>query len=61
MKTVVVIHVYPAMAGKLYKGIFVTSFRAKEMLGATLASIHNLYFIVNLVKRCDNLFWTILF
>lgn len=25
-------------------------FRAKEMLGATLASIHNLYFIVNLVK-----------
>ena len=56
MKTVVVIHVYPAMAGKLYKGIFVTPFRAKEMLGATLASIHNLYFIVNLVKRCDNLF-----
>ncbi len=26
-------------------------FRAKEMLGATLASIHNLYFIVNLVKE----------
>ncbi|MEK7652504.1 MAG: tRNA guanosine(34) transglycosylase Tgt, partial [Patescibacteria group bacterium] len=26
-------------------------FRAKEMLGATLASIHNLYFIVNLVKK----------
>jgi len=26
-------------------------FRAKEMLAATLASIHNLYFIVNLVKR----------
>lgn len=26
-------------------------FRAKEMLGATLASIHNLYFIVNLVKQ----------
>ena len=26
-------------------------FRAKEMLGATLASIHNLYFIVNLVKH----------
>jgi queuine tRNA-ribosyltransferase len=25
-------------------------FRAKEMFGATLASIHNLYFIVNLVK-----------
>ena len=25
-------------------------FRAKEILGATLASIHNLYFIVNLVK-----------
>ena len=25
-------------------------FRAKEMLAATLASIHNLYFIVNLVK-----------
>ena len=26
-------------------------FKAKEMLGATLASIHNLYFIINLVKR----------
>lgn len=26
-------------------------FRAKEMLGATLASIHNLFFIVNLVKE----------
>lgn len=26
-------------------------FRSKEMLGATLASIHNLYFIVNLVKQ----------
>ncbi len=26
-------------------------FRAKEILGATLLSIHNLYFIVNLVKR----------
>lgn len=26
-------------------------FRSKEMLGATLASIHNLYFIVNLVKK----------
>lgn len=26
-------------------------FRAQEMLAATLASIHNLYFIVNLVKR----------
>jgi len=26
-------------------------FRAKEMFGATLASIHNLYFIVNLVKE----------
>ena len=26
-------------------------FRAKEMLAATLASIHNLYFIVHLVKR----------
>lgn len=26
-------------------------FRAKEMTGATLASIHNLYFLVNLVKR----------
>lgn len=25
-------------------------FRAKEMLGATLASIHNLYYLVNLVK-----------
>jgi queuine tRNA-ribosyltransferase len=26
-------------------------FRAKEMLGATLASIHNVYFITNLVKN----------
>jgi queuine tRNA-ribosyltransferase len=26
-------------------------FRAKEMLGATLTSIHNLYYVVNLVKR----------
>ena len=26
-------------------------FRAKEMLAATLASIHNLYFIINLVKQ----------
>jgi len=26
-------------------------FRAKEMFAATLASIHNLYFIVNLVKN----------
>lgn len=26
-------------------------FRSKEMLAATLASIHNMYFIVNLVKR----------
>ncbi|MEK7501317.1 MAG: tRNA guanosine(34) transglycosylase Tgt [Patescibacteria group bacterium] len=26
-------------------------FRAKEMLGATLLSIHNLFFIVNLVKK----------
>lgn len=26
-------------------------FRAKEMLGATLASIHNLYYLVNLVKK----------
>ncbi|HMP67199.1 MAG TPA: tRNA guanosine(34) transglycosylase Tgt [Candidatus Paceibacterota bacterium] len=26
-------------------------FRADEMLGATLASIHNLYFIINLVKK----------
>jgi queuine tRNA-ribosyltransferase len=26
-------------------------FRSKEMLAATLASIHNLYFIVNLVKN----------
>ena len=26
-------------------------FRSKEILGATLASIHNLYFIVNLVKE----------
>jgi queuine tRNA-ribosyltransferase len=26
-------------------------FHGKEMLGGTLASIHNIYFIVNLVKR----------
>jgi len=26
-------------------------FRSKEMLAATLASIHNLYFYVNLVKE----------
>ena len=26
-------------------------FRAKEMLGATLVSVHNLYFLVNIVKR----------
>lgn len=26
-------------------------FRAKEMLGATLASIHNLYFLIHLVQR----------
>jgi queuine tRNA-ribosyltransferase len=26
-------------------------FRAKEMLAATLTSIHNLYYVVNLVKR----------
>ncbi len=26
-------------------------FRAKEMLGATLVSVHNLYFLVNLVKK----------
>ena len=26
-------------------------FRAKEMLGATLASIHNVYFITDLVKQ----------
>ena len=26
-------------------------FRAKEMLAGTLASIHNLYFVVNLVKE----------
>src|SRR3989339_1694181 len=29
-------------------------FRAKEMLGATLASIHNVYFITNLVKQMRN-------
>jgi queuine tRNA-ribosyltransferase len=26
-------------------------FRAKEMLGPTLATIHNVYFIVNLVEQ----------
>lgn len=29
-------------------------FRAKEMLGATLLSVHNLYFLVHLVKRLRN-------
>ena len=29
-------------------------FRAHEMLGGTLGSIHNLYFIINLVKRMRN-------
>jgi queuine tRNA-ribosyltransferase len=29
-------------------------FRAKEMLGATLASIHNVYFITNLIKKMRN-------
>jgi len=29
-------------------------FRSKEILGSTLASIHNLYFIVNLVKEIRN-------
>jgi len=32
------------------KGYLSHLFRAKEMLGATLASIHNIYFIVNLVS-----------
>jgi queuine tRNA-ribosyltransferase len=33
------------------RGYLAHLFRADEMLGATLASIHNLYFIVNLVKK----------
>ena len=33
------------------KGYLNHLFRAREMLGATLASIHNLYFLVNLVKE----------
>ena len=32
------------------KGYLSHLFRSKEMLGSTLASIHNIYFIVNLVK-----------
>ena len=37
---------------KNYTAAYLTHlFHGKEMLGATLASIHNLYFIVNLVKK----------
>ena len=31
-------------------------FHGKEMLAGTLSSIHNLYFIVNLVKKFANLY-----
>ncbi len=41
----------PSYTSKNYKKAYLAHlFRSKEMLGATLASIHNLYFIVNLVK-----------
>lgn len=33
------------------RGYVVHLFRSKEMFAATLASIHNLYFIINLVKK----------
>ena len=33
------------------KGYIAHLFHGKEMLGGTLASIHNIYFIVNLVKK----------
>jgi len=37
---------------KNYSRAYLTHlFRAKEMLGATLVSVHNLYFLVSLVKR----------
>jgi queuine tRNA-ribosyltransferase len=37
---------------KNYTKAYITHlFRAKEMLAATLTSIHNLYFVVNLVKE----------
>ena len=36
-------------------------FRGKEILANTLASIHNLYFIVNLVKKSGSQFWMIIF
>ncbi len=35
-------------------------FHGKEMLGGTLASIHNIYFIVNLVKKIDSQFLMII-
>ncbi|MFC1731838.1 tRNA guanosine(34) transglycosylase Tgt [candidate division KSB1 bacterium] len=41
----------PSYTSKNYtKAYLAHLFRSKEMLGATLASMHNLYFIVNLVK-----------
>lgn len=41
----------PSYTSKHYtKAYLAHLFRSKEMLGATLASIHNLYFIVRLVK-----------
>ena len=36
-------------------------YKSKEMLAATLGSIHNLYFINNLVKKCVKVFWTEIF
>ncbi len=38
-------------AGGFTRAYLAHLFRAKEMLGATLATIHNLYFSVNLVKK----------
>ncbi|MEI6420355.1 MAG: tRNA-guanine transglycosylase, partial [bacterium] len=34
-----------------YKGYIAHLFHGKEMLGGTLASIHNIHFLVNLVKN----------
>ena len=42
----------PRQGGASYTRAYVAHlFRSKEMFAATLASIHNLYFIVNLVKN----------
>ena len=42
----------PEMGGASYTRAYIAHlFHGKEMLAGTLASIHNLYFIVNLVKK----------